>query len=296
MTKHAATQARYSYKIIVSTVDGTGHYRKSWNMINSHDRSVPWLLLGAELLGTALLVAVGLSIVILAFGLGSPIVELIPSSGMRRLITGFLFGTTGALIALSPLGKESGAHINPAVSLGFWLMGTLKTRLAAGYILAQLTGAVLGALPLLAWGKMGRSVMFGATLPGTGYGTYRALLGEMTTTFALVVGLFFFLRHHRLRPFTPALFPFLYAVMVFAEAPISGTSTNPARSLGPAVISGVWDDWWIYWVGPMLGTLLGVAVFRCTGLRHMTIDVAKICHFGHDRYGVFRPKEGGVVH
>lgn len=253
-------------------------------------RSVPWLLFGAELLGTALLIALGLSLVILGFGQGSPVVRLIPSNGCRRLLTGFLFGSTGALIALSPLGKESGAHINPVVTLAFWLMGKLKTSHAVGYVLAQLMGAVLGAVPLLAWGEMGRSVSFGATLPGPGYGPGWALAGEATTTFALIVGLFSFLRHHRLRPFTPVLFPFLYAVMVFAEAPISGTSTNPARSLGPAVISGVWYDWWVYWVGPLVGTSLGAAMFRVTGLGWLKIEVAKLYHFEHDRYGVFRGK------
>jgi aquaporin Z len=235
---------------------------KEWDSMVTHSRSVPWLLFGAELMGTALLVLVGLSFVILNFGQGSPILQLIPSAGLRRLITGFLFGTTGALIAISPLGKKSGAHINPVVTLGFWLLGKLRTRHAIGYVISQLTGAVVGALPLLAWGKMGRSVLFGATLPGTGYGTWWALLGETITTFALIVGLFFFLRHRQLRPFTPALFPILYAAMVFVEAPLSGTSTNPARSFGPAVISGAWHGWWIYCVGPLLGTFLGVAVFR----------------------------------
>lgn len=251
------------------------------------DRSVPWLLFGAEFLGTALLVGVGLSLVILDFGRGSPAVHLIPSAGWRRLITGFLFGSTGALIALSPLGKESGAHINPVVTLAFWLMGKLRARHVVGYILAQLGGAAVGALPLLAWGRLGRSVAFGATLPGASYGPWLALLGEAATTFALIVGLFFFLRHTQLRPFTPALFPLLYAVMVFLEAPISGTSTNPARSLGPALISGAWQGWWIYWLGPLLGALLGVTVFRFTRLRWLTVEVAKLYHFEHDRYGVF---------
>jgi aquaporin Z len=253
----------------------------------TRDRSVPWLLFGAELVGTMLLLGVGLSFVILAFGHGSPVVRQIPDAGWRRLITGFLFGTTGALIALSPLGRESGAHINPVVTLAFWLMGKLRTRHAVGYVLSQLAGAILGTLPLMAWGEMGRSVSFGATLPGAGYGDIGALLGEAATTFALIAGLFLFLRHKRWRRFTPALFPVLYAVMVFIEAPISGTSTNPARSLGPAVISGAWHGWWIYWLGPLLGMLLGVAVFRFTGLRWMKIEVAKICHFGHDRYGAF---------
>jgi aquaporin Z len=248
---------------------------------------VPWLLLGSEFLGTALLVGIGLSVVILDFGRGSQVVSLIPGAGWRRLLTGFLFGATGGLIALSPLGRESGAHINPVVTLGFWLMGRLRARHVPGYILAQLGGAAAGALPLLAWGALGRSVDFGATQPGTGYGAGLAILGEAAATFALIVGLFFFLRHRRLRPFTPTLFPLLYAVLVFLEAPISGTSTNPARSLGPALISGAWQGWWIYWLGPLIGMLLGVAVFRLTPLRWLEIEVAKVYHFEHDRYGVF---------
>jgi aquaporin Z len=247
------------------------------------------MVLGSEAIGTALLVAVGLSIVILDFGHGSPVLRFIPSAGWRRLVTGFLFGSTGALIALSPLGKESGAHINPAVTLSFWLTGKLKTGHALGYVIAQLAGAVAGAAPLLAWREMGRSVGYGATLAGAGYGAAWALLGETATTFALIFGLFFFLQHRRLRTFAPALFPFLYAIMVFVEAPVSGTSTNPARSLGPAVISGDWQGWWLYWLGPMLGTLLAVAVYRLNWRRWSTIEVAKLHHFEHDRYGIFRP-------
>ena len=258
--------------------------------MNTPDRSFPWKLFGAEMIGTALLIAIGLSIVIVDFGAGSPVARLLPSDGWRRLITGFLFGTTGALIALSPLGKESGAHINPVVTLGFWLVGRLKARHAAGYVMSQIAGATVGAVPLLAWREMGRSVAYGATLPGAAYGAAWALLGETTTTFALVFGLFLFLRHRSLRAFTPALLPPLYAVMVWLEAPVSGTSTNPARSFGPAVISGDWHGWWIYWLGPLVGTLLAVAAHRWSWPHRSTIEVAKIHHFHHDPYGVFRLK------
>jgi aquaporin Z len=250
----------------------------------------PWVLFFSELVGTALLVVVGLSLVIVDFGAGSPLANLLPNPGVRRLITGFLFGTTGGLIALSPVGKVSGAHINPVVTLAFWLQGKMRTGHAVGYVMAQLGGAILGALPLLAWGRMGRSVQFGATLPGPGYGAGVAMLGEVLTTFALIVGLFFFLSHRRIRSFTPLLFPFLYAVMVYLEAPISGTSTNPARSLGPALVSGDWRDWWVYWVGPALGTFLGLAAHRLTW-RGLEAEVAKIYHFEHDPYGVFKKVE-----
>jgi aquaporin Z len=156
--------------------------------------------------------------------------------------------------------------------------------MALGYVIAQLTGAALGALPLLVWGAMGRSIAFGATLPGAGYSTTTVLLGEIITTFGLVVALCVFIGTRPLRPFTPAVAPFLYAVMVPLEASISGTSTNPARTFGPALVSGRWDGWWIYWVGPMIGAAAGVLV--CSALASR-IEVAKLYHFESDRSGVF---------
>ncbi|MEJ2216839.1 MAG: aquaporin [Gemmatimonadota bacterium] len=265
--------------------------------MNGAGRRLPWTVFLSELIGTALLVGVGLSLVILDFGQGSPVVHWLPDAGVRRAITGFLFGSTGALIALSWVGKESGAHINPAVSLAFWLMRKQRASHAAAYVVAQLSGAVLGAVPLLLWGGIGRSVAFGATTPGAGYAVSQALLGETVTTFALVAGLFFFLRHDRFRPFTPTLFPFLYAIMVFLEAPVSGTSTNPARTLGPAVVSGVWRGWWVYWVGPAAGVVLGVLLFRFTWLREIEVEVAKLYHFHHDPHGIFGVEApGGPSH
>jgi aquaporin Z len=246
---------------------------------------MPWRVFAAELVGTALLVLVGLSLVILMFGAGSPVAAALPSEGGRRLVTGFLFGSTGALIALSPVGERSGAHINPAVTLAFRLFGKIDLPTTVGYIVAQLGGAILGALPLLAWGAMGRSVAFGATLPGAGYPTGTVLLAEVLTTFTMVTLLIVFLGFRQIRPYTPALFPPLYAVMVYLESPISGTSTNPARSLGPAVVSGQWDGWWIYWAGPAIGSI--VACLACSMLAKR-ITVAKLYHFDSDRDRLLR--------
>jgi aquaporin Z len=241
--------------------------------------------LRAELIGTALLVLVGLSLVTVMFGEGSPIPAALPSEGWRRLITGFLFGTTGALIALSPVGKLSGAHINPIVTLAFRLMGKMDLRTSLGYVAAQLAGGILGAVPLLAWGSMGRSVMFGATVPGAGYTTGEVLMGEAITTFAMVALLCVFLGFRQIRPFTPAIFPVLYAIMVYAESPISGTSTNPARTLGPAIVSGHWEGWWIYWVGPVIGSV--AACVACSALAKR-ITAAKLYYFDSDRDRLFR--------
>jgi aquaporin Z len=248
---------------------------------------VPWRVLLAELVATAGLVLLGLSAVIVDFGAGGPIASALPDAGLRRAITGFVFGTIGALIAVSPLGRESGAHLNPVVTLAFRLQGGVRTGTAVAYVACQCAGAVLGALPLLVWGAFGRSVAFGATLPGAGYPTWAVLGGETLATVALIVGLLVMVGHRRTRAFTPLLFPPLYAVLVFAEAPLSGTSTNPARSLGPALVAGAWQGWWIYWIGPLLGALIGVAVLRLTPLRRLELEVAKIAHHDHDPHGLF---------
>ncbi len=244
-----------------------------------------WRLYLSEFIGTALLIGVGVSFVILDFGKGSPIVSLIPSPGIRRALTGFLFGGAGMLITFSPVGKWSGAHINPVVTLSFWMKGKIKRTMAIGYVIAQFLGAAAGAFTLLFWGSIGKTIDYGATIPGK-EGAAEAVLGEAATTFCLVAGLFLFLGYKRLRPFTPVLFPFLYAVMVYFEAPISGTSTNPARSFGPSLASGIWSGWWVYWIGPLLGAFIAVSI-QAKWLKMLEIEVAKVYHFEHDPFKVF---------
>ena len=257
-----------------------------------HDSLVDlWPLLLSELIGTAVLVGVGLSVVILIFGDGSLVAQAIPSLTARRVLSGALFGGVGGLIAVSPVGVISGAHINPAVTLGFWLMGKLRTRVALGYLAAQSVGAVVGAVPLLAWGEMGRSVAFGATGPGPGYSTAAALAGEIGATFGLVCTLCVFLGVRELRRFTPAAMPVLFAFLVPLEASLSGTSVNPVRTLGPAVISGYWEAAWIYWLGPALGAIAATAVCSFLASR---IEVAKLYYFDRDRGGLFHLMSRGT--
>jgi len=88
------------------------------------------------------------------------------------------------------------------------------------------------------------------------------------------------------------MIPFLYAIMVPLEAPISGTSTDPARSFGPAIVSANFEGWWIYWVGPFLGTV--AAIFACSFLASR-IEVAKVYHFDSDRSGVFHMMSQATV-
>jgi aquaporin Z len=236
----------------------------------------------AEFTGTALLLLFGLSIVIFMFGQGSPMAELIPNVKVRQSLTGFLFGSVGLMITLSPVGKISGAHINPAVTMVFWLFRKIEGRLAITYILSQLTGAIVGCTPLILWGSMGRSVYFGGTTPGVNYTVPEALVGEIVTTFTLVIMLILFIAFRQIRKFTPFMVPILYAIMVPLEADISGISTNPARSLGPAIISGEWTSWWIYWIGPFTGAFLASLAGSLLAKR---ITIAKLYHFDSESEG-----------
>ncbi len=245
----------------------------------------PWRLFLAEMVGTALLLLIGLSLVIVMFGDGSPMANLIPDIKLRQMITGFLFGSTGALIAISSIGKTSGAHINPAVTMAFWLFQKINSRTAIAYVLAQLIGAVIGTLPLLLWGQLGKSISFGATFPGDGYTMQTVLLGEVITTFTMVSLLIIFIGFRQIRAYTPAIFPVLYAIMIPLEAAISGTSTNPARSFGPSLVTGQWQGGWIYWIGPLSGAFL--ACLSCSFLAKR-ITVAKLYHFDSDHDELLR--------
>lgn len=235
----------------------------------------------SEFIGTALLVLVGLSVVILINGKGSPILKIIPDAGLRRAVSGFLFGTTGCLITISPVGKISGAHINPVVSIAFWLRKNMQFKNMLGFIAAQMAGAAIGCLPLLFWGKQGQSMNYGATIPNE---LNAAFIGEIWTTFVLIAVILFFTARDKLKNFTPFMMPVIYCVMVFVEAPVSGTSTNPARSFGPAVVSAIWSDYWLYWVAPVIGMLIAVLVFNIGWLKHLKSDVAKLYHFERYRH------------
>ncbi|MGC8514135.1 MAG: MIP/aquaporin family protein [Acidimicrobiales bacterium] len=233
----------------------------------------------AEAAGTALLVAVGLSIVILDFGHASPVAAVIKSIAERRALTGFLFGATGMTVALSPLGRWSGAHINPVVTVAFVGEGTLPIREAAAYVASQSVGAVAGSVPLLLWSHMGSSVAYGATYPGSA-GMAAAFLGEVVTTFVLITALLNFVSRPKVRRFTPLIFPPMYAVMVWLEAGYSGTSTNPARSLGPDLVGLDFRAYWLYVAAPVVGTGVALVVRRFAPvLRDLEVDVARVAHF-----------------
>jgi aquaporin Z len=227
-------------------------------LVVSSSARVQLTVWGAEAVGTAMLVLGALSAVAFVLGEGSPL-AMLPTS-LRLAITGLLVGACVALIAVSPLGRLSGAHINPAVTLGFWIVRMVPSRDLVGYTGAQLAGAVAGGyLFRWSWGHVALSVAGGVTHPTVSIPVALALEAAMT---ALLMGMILlFVSRARLARWTPVMLVPLLAVLIWRGSPYTGTSLNPARSGGPAIAFGDLADLWLYFVGPLLGAAAVAAVW-----------------------------------
>jgi len=220
----------------------------------------------AEFLGTALMVGFGLFAVSVFWSAGSPLAELPLEPGPRRLVTGFFFAGGATIIIYSPLGQVSGGHINPSVTLGFLSLGKISRTDSAVYILAQLAGAIAGVavlvgvvVGLLGWSD---AIAVGATRPGAGFSVPVVFAAEVLITFILMLGILLVSNRHSIARFTPAVAGTIVMTEVWLEAHVSGTSLNAARSLAPAVFSGVWEHHWIYWTAPIIGAQLAALAYR----------------------------------
>lgn len=233
----------------------------------------------SEFFGTAIMMAIGIGAVVFMWSEGSVMSEVIPSEPWRRLATGILFAGGGTAVVLSPLGQRSGGHLNPAMTFAFWLRGKISHVDAVIYAIAQVFGAVLGVLIVGAIaGDAAASVNLGMTTPGAGYSASVALAAELIITFSLIFLVFWAVDRRSIARFTPYLAGVLIALLVMIEAPISGTSLNPARSLAPAALMGMFDDVWLYFIGPMAGAVLAVAVYRGIGGEKTATGCAKLHH------------------
>ena len=228
--------------------------------------------------GCAFNIFIGLSAVVFDFGHGLGMEHWIPDASARLLLTGLIYSGSGSLFAVSPLGKLSGAHINPSVSLAFWARGKMHLHDLAGYIAGQILGSVLGAVLLvMVWGHYAATVNYGMTLPGAGYRLWFVFAAELIMTLGLVFAIFAFVSSRRLMRWTPLMTWLVVAGMVWLGAPISGTSLNPARSFGPALVRWFWQSQWLYWIAPPLGGLLAVGLFRLAAAERKVLT-AKLFH------------------
>ncbi len=204
----------------------------------------------AEALGTFALVFAGP---------GSAAVNAASGGGVTGVGIGMSFGLI-VMAMIFALGHISGCHINPAVTIAFRAIGRISTRRAALFIVAQLVGAVLAGLAIIA--IVGHAGDAGATTPHI-KGASSALWSEIILTFFLVFVIFAVATDERAQGAFAAIA--IGGYVGFAATgwgPVANASMNPARSFGPAVAANVWEAHWVYWVGPIAGALLAAAVYE----------------------------------
>ena len=234
----------------------------------------------SELAGTAVMMAIGIGAIALFWAPGSPVPRIDPER-LRLLATGLIFAGGATLVVYSPLGRMSGGHLNPAVTCAFWRLGRINSRDAVVYVIAQTIGAVAGVAAVrLVAGDLGTSVELGMTRPGVGVSPLAASVFEIAITFALMFLILAFLNKPTLAPRTGIAAGSLVALLVMLEAPLTGTSLNPARSLAPALLMQRLDGVWIYLVAPPIGALLGAAAWRGRWGSRQALICAKLYHAG----------------
>src|SRR5215472_15988288 len=212
------------------------------------DEAYEWRRLFSELFGTFLLVfvAVGGPMVDTRFGSqGIPQAALVVAPVLMVLAIILFMGTC------------SGAHLNPAVTIGFMLRGDFPYRRVPMYIVAQFAGAVLATLVLA--GIVGTQGTAGLTLPGPGLPTIDAMAWEALLTLGLVsVILGTASGAQQIGAMAAIAVGSYIALAGLIGAPVSGASMNPVRSLGPALVLRDWTSWWVYLAGPTIGALIAV--------------------------------------
>jgi aquaporin Z len=219
--------------------------------------------LAAEFIGTAWLVLGGCGAAVLA--------AAFPQLGIGFVGVALAFGLTVLTMAYA-LGHVSGAHFNPAVSVGLWAGGRFRAAELPGYIIAQVLGGIVGAgiLYLIASGKADFSVAggfasngYGEHSPG-GYSLAAALVCEVAMTFAFIFVIMGATHGNAPRGFAPVAIGLCLTLIHLISIPVTNTSVNPARSTGPAIFVGGWalGQLWLFWVAPLVGGALGGFAYR----------------------------------
>ncbi len=218
--------------------------------------------LAAEFIGTAWLVLGGCGSAVLA--------AAFPELGIGFAGVSLAFGLTVLTMAYA-IGHVSGCHLNPAVSIGLWAGGRFPASGLPGYIIAQVAGAVAGAgiLYLIASGKAGfelggfASNGYGEHSPG-GYSMTAALVCEFVLTFGFLFVIMGSTHGAAPRGFAPIAIGLCLTLIHLISIPVTNTSVNPARSLGPAVFVGGWalQQLWLFWLAPLAGAAAAGFTYR----------------------------------
>jgi aquaporin Z len=201
---------------------------------------------------------------------------------IRRLLIGVAMGCTAVAIVFSPLGKRSGAHFNPAVTLTFWRLGKVKGWDTIFYIVAQFIGGILGVMIVAFFIRdalADRAVNFVATLPGP-HGMAIAFVAEFLIAFLLMAVVLEVSNTPHLSRYTGIFAGCLVAIYITFEAPFSGMSMNPARTFGSAYTAHLWVGLWIYFTAPVLAMQLAATVYLRSQRK---VYCAKFHHHNHER-------------
>jgi aquaporin Z len=209
----------------------------------------------------------------------SHIRQAIASPFVRRIFMGVAMGTTAICLIYSPWGKQSGAHLNPAVTFTFFRLGKVKKWDALFYVVAQFVGGILGVLiaRIFLDALLNHpSVNYVATLPGD-FGIVPAFIGEALIAFIMMSMVLRVSNKPSLARYTGMFAGLLVATYITFEAPISGMSLNPARTFGSAFSAMRWDALWIYFTAPPLAMLLASEAYvRTRGMN--AVACAKLHH------------------
>jgi aquaporin Z len=214
-----------------------------------------------------------------------PVAQRWPDPFTRRVLGGLAMGLTAIALIYSPWGRQSGAHMNPSITLTFFRLGKVKPWDAVFYVLAQFGGGLAGVL--LAYAALRpwlphRAVNYVVTQPGPG-GVGPAFLGETLISFLMMSMVLLATNTARFEPYAGLLAGALVAAFIAFEAPLSGMSMNPARTLGSAFAAGNYTALWLYFLAPPLA-MLGAAELRLrlAGAR-ATTHCAKFRHAAEKR-------------
>jgi aquaporin Z len=192
-----------------------------------------------------------------------PALHLLPSGALRRLLMGISMGGTAILIIRSPMGKRSGAHFNPAITLTYFRLGKIDKWDASFYVVSQFIGGIcgVGVSTLCLQSSLAvPTVDYAVTVPGLG-GTAGAFCAEYFMAALLMLVVLWFSNRPPLAQYTSYLVGILIMFYVFVFAPVSGFSINPARTTGSAVFANVWTAVWLYFVAPVLGMMTSAEIY-----------------------------------
>lgn len=214
----------------------------------------------------------------------SPVHQAISNADLRRLFIGIAMGLTAIALIYSPWGKQSGAHINPAITLTFYRLGKVKRHDALFYILFQCLGGLAGVyLVVLLLRNIFTQppINYIVTVPGT-LGWIAALLGELIVAFIMMAMVLLTSNHKKLSHYTGLFAGGLVMLYVFLEAPLSGFGMNPARSFASAFPAQNWTAFPLYVIAPLTGMFAAAESYQFL-FGHRAIKCAKLNHDHHKR-------------